>query len=144
MGGALRLGYDVIFSDVDIALVSDPIRYLFYEGVDYVHSSNEGCQRKWHFNMTMEGNTGFYSIKSNPKTIRTMDLAFKACSQTTKYDDQTMFWLILRTNLNPAPEPIDRCPKSGSVYVRNDPQKITSCPLDGCMFSSGNCAIPIL
>ena len=56
--GALKLGYDVIFSDVDIAWIRDPIDHVFIPGVDYVHSSNNGCNKKWMFNDTMEGNTG--------------------------------------------------------------------------------------
>ncbi len=57
--GALVLGYDVVFSDVDIALVRDPIDYLFVDGVDYTHSENNGCGAgRWKFNDTMEGNTG--------------------------------------------------------------------------------------
>lgn len=56
--GALKLGYDVVFSDVDIALLHDPAPYLFFDGVDYVHSDNTGCLGKWKFNATMEGNTG--------------------------------------------------------------------------------------
>lgn len=55
--GALELGYDVIFSDVDIAIIRDPIKFLFYPDIDYVHSQNIGCGGKWAFNDTMEGNT---------------------------------------------------------------------------------------
>ena len=58
VGAALNLGYNVIFSDVDIAILRDPINYLFHEGVDYVHSTNKGCAVKWNFNEEMEGNTG--------------------------------------------------------------------------------------
>lgn len=132
------MGYDVVFSDVDIALVNDPAKYLFFEGVDYVHSDNTGCNRKWSFNSTMEGNTGFYSIRSNPRTIRTFDLAFRSCSRAPLYDDQTMFWLILRTNLSPAPEPLAKCPEVGGKYTPKDSSKIVSCPLDNCMFSASN------
>ena len=74
VAAALKLGYDVIFSDVDIAVLHDPIHYLFAPGIDYFHSSNNGCDKKWKFNHTMEGNTGFYAVKSNPKTIRTWDM----------------------------------------------------------------------
>jgi hypothetical protein len=58
VGAALKLGYDVIFSDVDIAVLRDPIDYLFLNQIDYTHSTNNGCARKWTFNETMEGNTG--------------------------------------------------------------------------------------
>jgi len=60
VGAALTLGYDVIFSDVDIAILRDPIDYVFMSGFDYMHSTNNGCARKWKFNDTMEGNTGMY------------------------------------------------------------------------------------
>jgi hypothetical protein len=56
--GALKLGYNVVFSDVDIAILRDPLKYLFIPGVDYVHSTNKGCNVKWRFNESMEGNTG--------------------------------------------------------------------------------------
>ena len=58
VAAALTLGYDIVFSDVDIAWLRDPLRLLFLEGVDYAHSTNMGCNGKWKFNHTMEGNTG--------------------------------------------------------------------------------------
>lgn len=58
VGAALKLGYNVIFSDVDIAILKDPIDYLFLNQIDYTHSTNNGCAKKWDFNETMEGNTG--------------------------------------------------------------------------------------
>ena len=39
----LELGYDVLFSDGDVAIVRDPIQYLRYQNVDYVHSVNVLC-----------------------------------------------------------------------------------------------------
>ena len=39
----LRLGYDVIFADIDIALLRDPLPYLLWNNVDYVHSVNWIC-----------------------------------------------------------------------------------------------------
>ena len=41
----LQLGYDVIFMDTDVILVSDPIRFLIFENVDYVHAINIFCPR---------------------------------------------------------------------------------------------------
>jgi len=69
---ALKLGYDVVFSDVDIAILSDPISFVFLPGVDYTHSSNNGCEKKWSFNDTMEGNTG-RTINSITKTNLTRE-----------------------------------------------------------------------
>ena len=41
----LQLGYDVIFMDTDVILVSDPIRFLIFENVDYVHAINAFCPK---------------------------------------------------------------------------------------------------
>eukprot|EP01041_Mallomonas_annulata_P001843 gene1843-3576_t len=146
VAAALALGYNVLFSDVDIAMLRDPAPYIFDKGVDYVHSTNKGCGVKWTFNEQMEGNTGFYYAVSSPQTIRTWDLTYRACSRAPLYDDQTMFWLILRTNKNPAPRPLTKCPQgsssSGSVSVSRDrssstTSEVSSCPLDDCLFSAG-------
>jgi hypothetical protein len=40
----MKLGYDVLFSDTDVALVRDPLPYLFWQNVDYVHSLNAFCK----------------------------------------------------------------------------------------------------
>ena len=39
----LHMGYDVIFSDTDIAIMRDPFPYLLWNHVDYVHSQNSIC-----------------------------------------------------------------------------------------------------
>ncbi len=40
----LQLGYNVIFSDTDVAMIRDPIPYMMWENVDYVHSLNYMCK----------------------------------------------------------------------------------------------------
>lgn len=40
----LELGYDILFSDTDVAIVRDPFSYLLWENVDYVHSLNCICK----------------------------------------------------------------------------------------------------
>lgn len=37
-------GYDVLFSDTDVAMIQDPLPHLRWSGVDYVHSLNFFCQ----------------------------------------------------------------------------------------------------
>ena len=67
------LGYDIIFVDVDIAILRDPIPYLLFEGVEYVHSVNEFCPLSGDgvFDpFLMEGNTGFYYARSTPNNIK--------------------------------------------------------------------------
>jgi hypothetical protein len=41
--GIMELGYDAIFIDTDIALLRDPVPYLLWKNVDYVHSHNKIC-----------------------------------------------------------------------------------------------------
>ena len=47
----LELGYDVLFSDTDVALIRDPFPYLLFNNVDYVHSLNSFCEKSnsWTF-----------------------------------------------------------------------------------------------
>lgn len=40
----MKLGYNVLFSDVDVALLHDPFPYLLWSGVNYVHSLNNPCR----------------------------------------------------------------------------------------------------
>lgn len=39
----LQLGYDVLFSDTDVAMVRDPLPYMIRANVDYAHSLNYMC-----------------------------------------------------------------------------------------------------
>lgn len=39
----LMLGYDVLFSDTDVAVIRDPLPYMLRTNVDYVHSLNYMC-----------------------------------------------------------------------------------------------------
>ena len=41
----LVLGYDVLFSDTDVAIVRNPLPYLMWKNVDYVHSLNAVCRK---------------------------------------------------------------------------------------------------
>ena len=41
----LKLGYDVFFIDPDVALIRDPLKYMLFKNVDYVHSVNLRCNR---------------------------------------------------------------------------------------------------
>ena len=40
----LKLGYNVLFSDTDVAMIRDPLPYMLWENVDYVHSLNYMCK----------------------------------------------------------------------------------------------------
>lgn len=78
----LNLGYDVLFADTDVAILRDPLPYMIWENVDYVHSLNAFCKVNefWDFfyKSKLEGNTGFYFVRSNNQTIKLWLDAFNA------------------------------------------------------------------
>lgn len=39
----LSLGFNVLFSDADVAILDNPFPYLLWQGMDYVHSLNNPC-----------------------------------------------------------------------------------------------------
>ena len=43
--GAMKLGYNAIFIDTDVAVLRDPLSYLIWDRVDYVHSLNKICPK---------------------------------------------------------------------------------------------------
>jgi hypothetical protein len=49
--GIMQLGFNVIFSDSDIVIMQDPVPYLIFQNVDYVHSLNSLCPsgETWNF-----------------------------------------------------------------------------------------------
>ena len=149
MASALVLGYDVIFSDLDIAILRDPINYMFLPGIDYMHSDNYGCNESfWSYNDTdSEGNTGFYSVRSTKETILTWEYSYKACILISKfYEDQYVFWQVVRKNPEITPVSIGKCPSPASHLAVPHEKQIsykkegvfTFCGLDNCMFSSGD------
>eukprot|EP01036_Dinobryon_divergens_P028204 gene28204-37108_t len=77
----LKLGYNVLFSDTDVAMIRDPLPYMLWENVDYVHSLNYWCNvgEKWDFHKSkVEGNTGFYFVRSNNNTVQLWANAYAA------------------------------------------------------------------
>lgn len=40
----LALGFNVLFSDTDVAMIRDPLPYMLWKNVDYVHSLNYMCK----------------------------------------------------------------------------------------------------
>lgn len=81
----LLLGYDVLFADTDVAILRDPLPYMIWKNVDYVHSINAFCKvnEYWDFfyKSKLEGNTGFYFVRSNNQTIKLWHDAFLAAAK---------------------------------------------------------------
>eukprot|EP01041_Mallomonas_annulata_P010353 gene10353-21598_t len=145
VAAALFLGYDVVFSDVDIGIIRDPIDYLFAAGIDHVHSSNNRCNVSWKYNHGSEGNTGFYAVRSNVNTIRIWSIAYRVCMNQKDYNDQTVMWHVMRTNPFVVMQHMEGCQSpvnnnnSSSVSPTGTREGImTSCVLDDCIFSAGS------
>lgn len=152
----LDLGFDVLFTDTDVALLRDPFPYMLFDHVDYVHSLNAICTQKdtWDFRRSREeGNTGFYYVKSSNRTIALWRDAFEAVPKYPGLDDQAVFWRVIRQARSPPVMPIGRCrhvnwtdesssapavagAAKGSVYSEAS-QPLVTCVLDACVFSSG-------
>ncbi len=146
----LELGYDVLFSDTDVAILRDPFPYILWNNVDYVHSLNLWCSSSTAVidmvRSKVEGNTGFYFVKSNKKTLKLWQDAFDAALKQTKLDDQAIFWNVLRTSSDPVVLQLGRCrnyegkasiePGVTNLY-REGYDHLVTCYLDECLFSSG-------
>eukprot|EP01032_Pedospumella_encystans_P035608 gene35608-40279_t len=145
----LQLGYDVLFSDTDVAMIRDPLPYMNRINVDYAHSLNYMCTvgETWDFHKSkIEGNTGFYFVRSNNNTVKLWADAFAAAPKYPRLDDQAIFWKVIRTSKKPAVLPIGKCRNFNSAddmasmfrHHGHDHMKyLISCVLDTCMFSSG-------
>jgi Nucleotide-diphospho-sugar transferase len=150
----LVLGYDVLFSDTDVAIVRNPLPYLIWRNVDYVHSLNACCREKqtWDFRRSKEeGNTGFYFVRSNNRTIKLWADAYAAVPKFRGLDDQAVFWNVIRHTEDPPIYPLGKCRNledtekvTVSYGKRKMKQKevpvkdaLTTCVLDACVFSSG-------
>ena len=96
----LRLQYDVLFVDPDVALMRDPFPYLLWQNVDMAYSRNALCPSSDVFDVFKayyvdEGNTGFYFVRASNSTINLFHLAI---AETVLYteDEQTIFWRFIK------------------------------------------------
>lgn len=143
----LTLGYDVLFVDTDVAILRNPMPYLLWNNVDYVHSLNAVCvkQETWDFKRSKEeGNTGFYFVRSNNRTIKLWEHAYEVALKTPKLDDQAVFWHVIRRSSDPVIEPIGKCRHHNitSSNINSSSEidaavPLVTCFLDTCVFSSG-------
>lgn len=97
-----------------------------------------------------EGNTGFYFVRSNERTIKLWKDAYEAVPKFPGLDDQAVFWRVIRQSLDPPVEPLGDCRdyRQRNRLLRenlNFERRMTSraksplvtCVLDPCVFSSG-------
>jgi hypothetical protein len=98
----LMLGYDVLFSDTDIAYLRDPIPNLLFKNVDLITSFNKICldehvytpESDFVHDGKADGNTGFYFVRSTNATVTFWSRVFERTSlpEYKGIDDQTIFW----------------------------------------------------
>lgn len=142
----LKLGYNVIFADPDVVLVTDPFFIFNRTNIDYMHSVNVRCQEdmpKWTFgNNRFEHNTGFYFLRSRPFTIAYFKKFLGSVNMTKPWlDDQSLFWKYLRANpslLNVNPNECRNVPPPAAGESVDRPGPIFRlCHLDQCQFPAG-------
>lgn len=147
----LQLGYDVLFSDPDIAIVNNPIPLMFSFPYDHVFSTQSIHPCEQPKDMTLkeaQGNTGFYLMRSTAATIDLMRTVISAVAHYPKLDDQAIFWnLYHERQLLKWPLYRGQCGNqsyplslNGSVVADTgggDSSAVTSCHLDQCQFSAG-------
>jgi hypothetical protein len=100
----LRLHYDVLFVDTDVALIRDPFPYLMWKNVDMAYSVNQICPHSDTFDVFKalyvdEGNTGFYFMRSTNSTIRLYELTIIEAPLFPTTDEQTIFWTLVKDDL---------------------------------------------
>jgi len=157
---ALKLGVDVIFSDTDVLFLQNPVPFLISQQVDYVHSVNDFCPAPYFNYMTREGNTGFYYVRSNNRTMKLWSDTVMKGSKYPDLDDQTILWYhVLRESTDPIVVSLSRCvlPSSNSNSNSNnnaskrrrmqgqinDTVVFVMCALDPCLFTAGILADPV-
>lgn len=84
----------------------------------------------------LEGNTGFYYVRSNEKTIKLWADAFAAAPKYPRLDDQAIFWKIIRKSQDPPIKHLGYCNEINKDLII-DKNYLTSCMLSTCAFSSG-------
>ena len=95
----MLLGYDVVFSDSDVVFRKDPLQYMIFRNVDYVHSLNMLCPTgyNWDFYTSKaEGNTGLYFVRSTNATRYLWYMEYLESFKQPNLDDQTIFWRMIR------------------------------------------------
>ena len=139
----LARGYNILFSDTDVAIVNDPISYLLSKKVDYAHSINDVCPMAGPFNISAghEGNTGFYFVRSNVRTLNMWRQVIETFKHFPEFDDQSIFWNALKSKNVSNFRVYENCTAEylpTTVSGATDGSApFTLCGLNSCLFSSG-------
>jgi hypothetical protein len=96
---ALALGYSVIYFDVDVGLVQDPVPYITRGDADFVVSIEQRkCVEEYPSSRRMaenweqvEPNTGIMMVRATPQGVRMYRNWLKRIVKTNVQNDQTVF-----------------------------------------------------
>ena len=131
----LELGYNILFSDVDIGWKKNPLSYLSSD-VDLIIQSNSGTNL---FLLKDEPNTGFYFLRSNDRSMALLDETIDRARLDPKIDDQTHFGDVLR-DWRKSKKAFFIMEGTTAPWVYNDNRPFTFRILHPYLFQSGQVA----
>lgn len=88
----LQLGYSVVFSDVDVVWLKNPIPILIQHSEDFVLQSDTAYPKTDPLNFNV--NSGFYLVRSNVRTVTTLKAIVKY-SAAIRRSEQKAFNYVL-------------------------------------------------
>ena len=114
VGILLRLGYDVLFSDVDVAFIRDPFPFLIRDS-HFEFQGNNRFNLQFRCDENEPGNSGitfkrvsvvyvcagFYFAKAQAPTIATFAAALDSCHIHPNLDDQTLLFNVIFAQRQP-------------------------------------------
>lgn len=141
----LSLGYDVLFIDLDVALVRDPIPYLTRGNADLVMQMElRSCDfpsriqsTRWN---TIEPNTGLMLIRNNKNSFKFYENWLKLVIQGNVMNDQKVMDLSTATHITTCNTgsliPGDKDAKRG-LRLGNKSGAVSFCYLNEFLFQNG-------
>ncbi|KAJ3695735.1 hypothetical protein LUZ60_001112 [Juncus effusus] len=90
----LKLGFNVVMSDVDVYWFRNPLPYLSSFGFGVLLAQSDEFNETGPINLPRKLNSGFYFAKSDPKTINAIELVVKHAA-SSNLSEQPSFYDIL-------------------------------------------------
>nr|CAD1834424.1 unnamed protein product [Ananas comosus var. bracteatus] len=90
----LKLGYNVLLSDVDVYWFNNPLPYLLSFGPDTLVAQSDEYNETGPINIPRRLNSGFYFVRSGLATIAAMEMVVKHAS-TSNLSEQPSFYDVL-------------------------------------------------
>ncbi|XP_037474285.1 beta-arabinofuranosyltransferase RAY1-like [Triticum dicoccoides] len=90
----IRLGYNVLLSDVDVYWFRNPVKFLYSLGPATFAAQSDEFNETGPINMPRRLNSGFYYARSDSATITTMDMVVKHAAKSNS-SEQPSFYDVL-------------------------------------------------